>query len=144
MAVYHGSCHCGAIGFEFSTELPPPEWDVRACQCSFCKAHASACTSDPSGQVTFRLMKESGLQRYRFGLRTADFLVCRNCGVYIGAVLTADAGEFATVNTRAIASVEDSIATPQSVDYGSESAEVRSSRRQTKWTPVARRASGNP
>ena len=139
MEIYRGSCHCGAIGFEYSTELPPSEWDVRACQCSFCKANASACTSDPSGQVAFKLTEKSELQRYRFGLRTTDFLVCRNCGVYIGAVLHGAAGDFATINTRAIASVQGSIPVPRPVELGGESTDARLARRQAKWTPVTRR-----
>lgn len=136
MKSYKGSCHCGAIGFEFCTEIPPSNWSVRACQCSFCKAHAAACTSDPSGQVAFSYAKEAELQRYRFELRTADFLICRNCGVYIGAVLTDAAGEFATLNTRAMAAVQAHIPAPRPIEYGHESAEERRHRRQTKWTPV--------
>lgn len=140
MAIYHGSCHCGAIGFEYSTAVRPSEWDVRACQCSFCMAHGAACTTDPSGYVAFNLTEESELQRYRFGLRTADFLVCRNCGVYIGAVLDGAEGGFATVNTRSIASVQGSIPAPRPVEFDGEPANVRRTRRQAQWTPVVRRA----
>lgn len=78
----------------------------------------------------------SQLQRYRFALLTADFLVCRNCGVYIGAVLKDAAGEFATLNTRAMVSIQSSIAASQPADYGQESAEERRYRRRTRWTPV--------
>ena len=45
------------------------------------------------------LADESQVQRYRFGLKTADFLVCRTCGTYIAAVLTTSRGDFATVNS---------------------------------------------
>jgi hypothetical protein len=30
----------------------------------------------------------SKLLRYRFGLKTADFLVCENCGIYMAAVIS--------------------------------------------------------
>jgi hypothetical protein len=47
------------------------------------------------------------LSRYTFGLGTAEFLVCRNCGVYVGAV-TVDAGSaYAIVNVNAFADARD-------------------------------------
>ena len=45
MKTYHGGCHCGALGFEFSTALEPSAWSIRACQCNFCRAHAGVYTS---------------------------------------------------------------------------------------------------
>lgn len=140
MTAYAGRCHCGAIGFAFHTDRRPGAWPIRACQCSFCRAHAAACTSDPSGQVVLAFTDESALQRYRFGLRTADFLLCRNCGVYIGAVLETAAGAFATLNTHAMAPVRDSIPAAAPVEYGDESAASRRLRRQSSWTPVVQRS----
>ena len=67
-----------------------------------CRRHAARTTSDPAGRVFFRIREETALVRYRFGLRTADFLVCRNCGVLLGAVLTSPRGQFATLNVRAL------------------------------------------
>jgi hypothetical protein len=109
---------------------------VRACQCSFCLAHGAACTSDPSGAVSFIYAKESELHRYRFALRTADFLLCRNCGVYIGAVLEDSGSAFATLNTRTMAMPGFDIPAPQPVEYGQELAAERRRRRKEKWTPV--------
>jgi hypothetical protein len=134
--VYDGRCHCGAIGFRFATAKPPSRWIVRACQCSFCKGHGAACTSDPAGSVSFVHSRESELQRYRFGLRTADFLLCRNCGVYIGAVIKNGADAFATLNIRAISEVHLDVPPPESVDYGQESVRERRRRRAQNWTPV--------
>lgn len=135
MAVYPGQCHCGAIGFRFRTEESPSRWAVRACQCSFCTAHGAACVSDPAGAVSFSHTRELELQRYRFGLRTADFLLCRNCGVYIGALLTGAEGAFATLNTRVMKNLSD-LPTPQAAAYDRETAAERRDRRIRKWTPV--------
>ena len=135
MAVYPGQCHCGAIGFQFRTEEPPSRWAVRACQCSFCTAHGAACVSDPAGAVAFTHVKPPELQRYRFGLRTADFLLCRNCGVYIGALLTGAEGAFATLNTRAMNNLSG-LPTPQAAVYDQETAAERRGRRIRIWTPV--------
>lgn len=136
MTVYEGQCHCGAIGFRFRTEEPSPRWAVRACQCSFCTAHGAACVSDPYGAVSFTHVKESALHRYRFALQTADFLLCHNCGVYIGALLRDGESAFATLNTRAMNSLSHDLSTPEPVTYDQETAAERRNRRIKKWTPV--------
>ena len=84
---YEGACHCGAIEFTYETRLSPQSWALRACQCGFCRAHGALATSDPAGTVRFRYIYPDRLRRYRFGLRTADFLICRECGIYAGAVM---------------------------------------------------------
>src|SRR2546422_3634073 len=44
--------------------------------CSFCRKHGARTTSDPSGRVVITVRHPGQLLRYRFGLETADFLVC--------------------------------------------------------------------
>ena len=99
---YEGSCHCGAIGWTYRTELAPWQWQVRSCQCSFCRRHATRCTSDPAGSAEFSIVDAEALHRYRFGLRSAEFLMCRRCGVYIGACADGPGGRFATLNLNAL------------------------------------------
>ena len=53
MKTWPGSCHCGAIGYDYATEVPPPDWSIRACQCAFCRAHDALSTSDPKGEIRF-------------------------------------------------------------------------------------------
>ena len=102
LRTFQGGCHCGALGFSFHTALPVTRWSVRACGCGFCRAHDAQTTSDTSGRLTFHLSRDDSLQRYRFGLKTADFLVCRSCGVYIGAQIQTAHGAFGIINTRAL------------------------------------------
>ena len=130
-----GSCHCGAIGFTLRTPQPPRQWQVRACQCSFCRSHGARTFADPGGSVAFALTAASKLNRYRFGLQTADFLVCRTCGVYVASVLTSPRGQFATVN---INTLREPVNTPdpQPVSYEGESIEQRQARRERRWMPV--------
>ena len=64
---FTGSCHCGAIGFTFRTSIELPDWSIRACQCSFCRAHDAQSTSDPAGQISFIASRLESLQKYRFG-----------------------------------------------------------------------------
>jgi hypothetical protein len=42
------------------------------------------------------------LDRYRFGSKTADFLLCRDCGVYLGAVMQSARGGFGIINARVL------------------------------------------
>jgi hypothetical protein len=130
-----GSCHCGAIGFVFRASKSAASWSVRACQCTFCRRHGARTTSDPAGSVTLRINDESQLQRYRFGSRTADFFVCRLCGVYIAAVLTTPGGRFATINVNALCDPVDA-GNAEAVSYDRESAAQRQQRREHRWTPV--------
>lgn len=136
MTTYSGSCHCGSIGFEYSTGLAPPEWSIRACQCVFCRAHDALSTSDPAGSMSFTASNADMLQRYRFAMMTADFLLCRNCGVYIGAVIQTDSGDYGILNTHALVNAPDDIAAVEPISYDSEDKSGRVGRRETRWTPV--------
>lgn len=134
-STYKGSCHCGAIGYLFTTDIPPHEWVVRACQCSFCRAHGGCSTADPNGSVRFTISDPSRLNRYRFALKITDFFVCNACGVYVGAVMPLPDRFLAVVNLRTLVSpVEFPPASPAS--YEGESASERQARREQWWTPV--------
>lgn len=134
--IYEGRCHCGAIAYEYSTRLPPNQWSVRACQCRFCRAHDALSTSDPNGELRFVSEDSSQLQRYRFALKTADFLLCRNCGVYIGAVIETDSGRFGIVNTHSLAPAPETMASVAPISYEGEGTGGRITRREERWTPV--------
>ncbi len=136
MNTYEGRCHCGAIGYSWSTGLAPRDWSVRACQCAFCSAHGAMCTSDPNGRVRFQCADASALRRYVFALRSAEFLVCGVCGVYIGAVMTHQGQAFTTINLRALSTPVPELPEPEPVSYESESLEARIARRARRWTPV--------
>ena len=134
---FDGSCHCGALRFVFTTALPPSRWRVRACQCSFCRAHGARTTSDPAGAVQFRIADATSLVRYRFGLRTAEFLVCGRCGTYVAAVVTTKHGRFATINLNALERCPDGLLDAEPVAYDRETEPQRIARRERAWTPVA-------
>lgn len=133
---FEGACHCGAIGFTYATAVPPDQWSIRACQCGFCRAHDALSTSDPGGRLSFRAADRSMLQRYRFALKTADFLLCRNCGVYIGAVIETPAGRFGILNTHALTPLPGNIAGVAPISYEGEDTGGRVARREERWTPV--------
>ena len=133
---FAGACHCGAIGYAYRTQLAPGAWSVRACQCSFCRSHAGVTTSDPAGTLEFFERTPGGLNRYRFARRTADYLICRNCGIYLGAIFTSARGRFGIVNVNTMRNRPADLPPPEVKDYGVESPDQRTARREQRWTPV--------
>ena len=133
---YAGQCHCGALQVQYQTGILPASWTLRACQCSFCRIHAMLSTSDPAGSLAFQSVQGSALQRYRFGSRSADFLICRTCGVYIGAICAGATGRFGIVNVRTLRPFPDGLPAPTSMSYDDESPGERLARRAARWTPL--------
>lgn len=138
LRTFTGSCHCGAIGYSFETAIPVLQWSIRACQCSFCRAHGAQTTSDPAGRVAFLVDRPDSLRRYRFGLKTADFLLCSGCGVYLGAQIKTSRGAFAIVNVLALVTVPEGAPAAALADYGSETPSERVKRREERWTPLGK------
>jgi len=138
LRTFEGGCHCGALGISFRTALPVSQWSVRACQCGFCRAHDALTTSDPAGRLAFDLKQGEALARYRFGLMTADFLLCRRCGVYLGAQIETARGAFGIINTRTLLPAPEGLPAAARADYGSESTSDRVARREQRWTPLAK------
>ncbi len=136
MTSYRGSCHCGAVSYEFRTELPPAAWSVRACQCSFCLKHAGVYTSDPQGSVRFSVKDPSLLTRYRFGHKTADFVFCGHCGGYLGAITEEGGRKLAVLNIHAMDPQPEDLTPQQPMSYEGETTGDRNSRRSQRWTPV--------
>jgi hypothetical protein len=137
---YSGECHCGALGYAYTTSVEPSAWRVRSCQCSFCRRHGAVCTSDRSGTLRFAHRKPDRLARYCFALETADFLVCRTCGVYVGAVIATQRGRFGIVNLNALAEAPPDLPPAVPVRYDDEVKSDRVDRRERVWTPVAGKA----
>src|SRR5713226_135868 len=135
-ATFFGRCHCGNLELAFESSLSADQLPLRACSCSFCRAHGARTTSDPNGRVQITVRDSDQLIRYRFGLKTADFLVCGRCGVYVAAVLTADGSSFAVVNINTLDSADRFTQEARGVSYEGESEAERIKRRQANWTPA--------
>jgi hypothetical protein len=133
---FKGGCHCGALGFSFQTALAVPKWSVRACQCRFCRAHGALMTSDPGGRLMFHISHVELLERYRFSLKTADFLLCKRCGVYVGAQIETAHGAFGIINTLTMVPIPEGLPVAALAEYSSESSNERVERREKKWTPL--------
>lgn len=132
-----GRCHCGNLSVEFETALSPHELPLRACQCSFCRAHGAVSTSDPAGCLCVRVADGRELVRYRFGLGVTDFFICRRCGVYVLALAELEGGRYAVLNANTLGCRDQLDGPIQPKDYDADTRESRSTRRRDRWTPVA-------
>ena len=135
-APFAGRCHCGNIEVALETELRPEQLRLRACTCSFCRRHGARTASDPAGRVRITVHHSEELLCYRFGLRTADFLVCRRCGIYVAAVMTEGGSAWATLNVNVLDAVDRLAQSATPVTYDGESVAGRAARRKECWTPA--------
>jgi hypothetical protein len=135
-SVFTGRCHCGNLEARFESRQEPEALFVRRCGCSFCRRHGARYVSDPEGGLRIRVRDPAGLTRYRFGHETADFLVCRECGVFLAAVMTTEGTARAVVNVNTFEDPGALSADPASFDYDAEDEAERLARRAARWTPV--------
>ena len=131
-----GGCHCGNVTFVFQTSVGLDVLGLRACQCAFCRGHGARTTSDPNGTIGFAVRDRAAVQLYRFGLKTADFLICRSCGVFVAAVMEEDGKRYATVNANAFQPPPAYDIVGSATEFGAEDVTGRTARRAAKWTPV--------
>jgi hypothetical protein len=137
MTLFKGSCHCGGVSVEFETPTDPGEIELRTCQCSFCRSHGAISASDPRGRIRYIENRPGAMKRYQFGLKSADYILCGECGVYLGATMTEDGRDaYATTNIRAYADRGRFTRQPQPIVYEQEALEARRARRRQRWTPV--------
>lgn len=133
---FEGGCHCGNLTYLFEASAGLEVLGLRADMCGFCRAHGARNTSDPNGAMRIWVRDPAKLERYRFGLRTADFLVCGECGVYIGALLSGGAESWFTVNVNTFKERPPLDAPIVPHDFDAEDVPTRVARRKARWTPV--------
>lgn len=74
---YVGSCHCGAVRFEISTDFP----ELTTCDCSLCRKKNALMVKVHESQ--FRLLSDpAALSEYQFHTHTARHFFCATCGIY--------------------------------------------------------------
>lgn len=137
MTTYKGGCHCRNITVSYESQVAPEEAVPRACQCSFCRQHQSRAVSDSAGRLEIAVRNRDRLSRYQFSLKTIEFLVCRDCGVYVAAFMAdpADSRGYATLMVSALDD-RQRFPPPQPADYDQEDGDTRAARRRRNWTPA--------
>ncbi len=131
MTAFHGGCHCGAVTARFETALDHGAIEVRADQCGFCRRHGAKTVSDPAGRLTLSFADDQ-VMRYRFGTRTADFIVCLGCGAYVAAIIEG----YGVLNVVGADLPAMAMRAAVPVDYDAETPQERLQRRQARWTPL--------
>lgn len=129
--IYRGACHCGAVSAEYESDQPVR---LRQDGCSFCASRGVKSASDPGGSLT--LVADRKLIRYRFGHKTADFLICPVCGAYVATFMQGPAGPVGVVNVVGlnIPELRDEPAVLASLD--GETPGERMASRLSRWTPM--------
>ena len=136
MTEHTGGCHCGNLRLTLRLTQAPHEVRLRACQCSFCRANQTRTVSDPDGACAILVRDPDQVSRYRFGSKTADFLICRTCGIYIGAMSETSAGLRAVINTNCLDDRALFDGTAHPTVHDGETTESRMVRRAANWTPT--------
>jgi hypothetical protein len=137
MAYSHeGSCHCGAIGITLRTTRPPHDQVLGACQCGFCRKHNARAFSDPGASVTLVAREPEHVELYSFGLRTAEAVICRRCGVYAAMVLIEGDRAWSTINVDALNERASFTRPAEPRDFSAEDAAGRTARRKARWSPT--------
>lgn len=128
-----GTCHCGNISFTLDWEPDPSEIRARECGCSFCRKHGGVWTSHPGGRLRIAIAEPRLLNRYAFGTRTAEFLVCARCGIVPVATSRIDGRTYAVVSVNAFENVTGVVITRAGADFEGEETEGRLARRKRNW-----------
>jgi hypothetical protein len=129
--IYRGACHCGVVSAEYETDAPVR---LRADGCGFCAARGVKSASDPDGRLELSASKK--LNRYRFGHKTADFLICPDCGAYVATFMDSQRGPIGVINVVGlnISELKNLPVTLTSLE--GESQTERMARRISRWTPM--------
>jgi hypothetical protein len=106
MDTMRGGCHCGNIVLELTLTRSSHSYQPRACDCSFCRKHGAAYVSDPQGALRIGVREAGETRRYRQGSGQAELLLCRSCGVLVGALLNHAGRLYAAVNARVLDAAE--------------------------------------
>ena len=98
---YKGSCHCGNVRYEVTTDLAK----VISCNCSLCSRAGYLLSFVPASQ--FKLLSgDDSLKDYRFNKHAIAHVFCTNCGVRAFARGKGKDGEMAAINVRCLEGVD--------------------------------------
>jgi hypothetical protein len=129
----HGKCHCGNISFSLTWDPDPVEIPARACNCTFCSKHGGLWTSRPGGSLKVVVKDPSRVHKYAFGTKTADFHICRECGVVPVVTSRLDGKLYAVVSVNAFEGIDPAMVRRAPADFEGEDEATRLARRKRGW-----------
>src|ERR1051325_6949361 len=128
-----GRCHCGNIAFTLTWDPDPIEIPARACGCSFCTKHGGVWTSNPKGALRVSVRDPALVSKYAFGTRTADFHICKRCGIVPVVTSRIDGHLYAVVSVNAFENVDPALLRPAPISFDGEETGDRLARRKRNW-----------
>ena len=101
---YPGSCHCGAVHFEYDLDLAV---GTSRCNCSICAKGRFWKAIVPAD--AFRLTKGGdSLSDYTFGSRSIHHFFCKRCGIKpFGRGHLDEIGDFVAINVACLDDITD-------------------------------------
>jgi hypothetical protein len=87
--------------------------------------------------MNFAVQDGSAIIRYRFATKTAEFLICARCGIYVGAQMEVEGRVYAIANLKVCDAEGEFAQRAEPMDYSGENSSARRARRANRWTPVA-------
>ena len=134
--VIAGGCHCGNISYRLGWPADEDSVGARACGCTFCQKHGGRWTSHTDASLSVAFSDPGAIQRYRFGTKTADFLICARCGVPPLVVSNIDGVDYAVVNVNTFEQGHGLDIVDSSTDFDGEDNDARLARRARNWMAV--------
>ena len=131
--VIAGGCHCGNLRIELRWPAGAEKMPARACGCGFCTRHGGLWTSHPGARLVLRIADPAAATRYRFGTGTADFHVCRTCGVVPAVTCTLEGRAYAVVNVNCLEGIDPATLDRAPTDFEGETTTDRLARRRARW-----------
>ena len=128
-----GSCHCGNIRFTLTGVPGDRIFAARECGCTFCTKHGGLWTSHPAAALAVVIARPGDVHRYAFGTKSADFHVCRTCGVVPLVTSSIEGRVYAVVSVRALAGIDVAHLERRPADFESEALSERLARRVRGW-----------
>lgn len=133
----HGGCHCGNIRFVLNWPASATEIPARRCGCTFCVKHGGRWTSDREASLAATIRDRLDVSAYRFGTETADFHLCKRCGVPCFVTSDIDGHRYAVVNVNTLDDIDPRLSLDESPsDFDGERTDSRLDRRRRNWIPA--------
>ena len=140
--IIEGSCHCHNIRFVLQWPGSVADIPVRQCGCTFCQKHAGSWTSNPDASLEVVIANPSNTSRYQFGTKSADFLVCSQCGVVPVVLSEIDNQTYSVVNIKTFDNIDTAQLKCTATDFDGEDIGNRLERRKRNWIGRVRLTGG--
>lgn len=77
MTLHKGSCHCGEVRFEITSDLA----ELTTCDCSLCVKKNALMVKVHEADFKF-ISVETSVSEYRWNTKIARHYFCKTCGIY--------------------------------------------------------------